>query len=269
MYSHPTLPRLLIRALERTGRPVTGRVPDHPAGGGGGEERARPLETTPSRVGYAIYAAPAPGTPLADLIGTSADEAALGFPAAMGFPMAPVAAGTDRGGALFDTTEATVSDDGLVIGFRLQLGGLKRPYELRHVGGGTYRSVGCELTFEWTDNERFQHLDVLLDRGETYHVAVQDVVQLYETGGAFDWSVTRTDVSRDADADPMASLLTVVWDDDGPGNDAESGRLDRPAAATDQGSAFRLPTDGTPSVGGRTIEETAEVLMAAGADDGR
>lgn len=222
---------------------------------------ARSLEDRPSALRYVLFAG-RDGMYATDGTGdgTVADPVDD-----FGFPFSPVVAGSDAGGAFFDTTAPTVSPDGGTIHYFLQFGGRRTPYALRHEGGGTYASRGAVATFEWTDAERFQlpYLDV----GRTYRANVRDVVQLYEPGGSFDWSVTRTDfVHRDDDAHAV-SLLYVVWDLDGPANDAlrdDRGDAGAPASEPSGPAIPRFPDDATPTVDGARIEETVGSLLESG-----
>ena len=238
-----------------------------PAGQSGQQSRGRHLEETPSRVAFALFAGrpglyvegdvpPAPDAPVAD-------------PAAdFGFPFAPAAAGVDPGGELFDTTVSTVTPDDRTIRYHLRFGGRTHPYALVHEGDGTYRSRGGVMDFEWSDRERFQQLDAFLERGGAYRVVVRDVVQLYEPGGPFDWSVTRADFFDRATETLVVSLLYVVWDEDGPENDPDAAPRGEPGvAAEDDGGpvAPTFPEDVTPTTDGAAIQETALSLIEGGA----
>lgn len=234
------------------------------SGTNGGPGGARPLEDRPSALRYVLFAG-RDGLYATDGHG----DGAVADPVDdFGFPFSPVVAGSDPGGAFFDTTTPTVSPDGGTISYFLQFGGRRTPYVLRHEGGGTYTSRGAVATFEWSDDERFQLPYLVV--GRSYRAHVRDVVQLYEPGGAFDWSVTRTDfVDRDDDAHAV-SLLYVVWDLDGPANDAfrdDRGDAGSPAADPAGPAIPQFPADATPTVDGAGIEVTVSSLLEAGLAD--
>lgn len=245
-------------AASGTAAPAAAR--SDPNGGPG----ARPLEDRPSALRYVLFAGRdglyAPDGPGDGTVADPVDD--------FGFPFSPVVAGSDPGGAFFDTTAPTVTPNGETIGYFLQFGGRRTPYDLRHEGGGTYTSRDAVATFEWTDDERFQLPYLVV--GRSYRVEVRDVVQLYEPGGPFDWSVTRTDfVDRDDDAHAV-SLLYVVWDLDGPANDAfrdDRGDAGSPAADPAGPAIPRFPDDATPTVDGAGIEGTVSSLLEAGLSD--
>lgn len=231
------------------------------------DERAGRLEDTPSRVAYSLFAGrpgmfatggrplPEPDNPVADPIRD------------FGFPYAPAATGVDTDGRLFDTTVSTVTPDANRIRYHLRFGGRSRPYSLVHRGGGTYRSEDGVLAFEWSDDERFQQLDAFLERGGAYRVVVRDVVQLYEPGGAFDWSVTRADFLDRSAGELAVSLVYLVWDEDGPENDPTAAPRGDPGVASGEPTgpdAPTFPADLTPTVDGDGLEATAMALITAG-----
>ncbi len=243
-----------------SGMPAPAAARSSPGGGQG----TRQLEDRPSALRYALFAG-------RDGMYAGDDRPGNGNVADpvddFGFPFSPVVAGSDRAGAFFDTTAPTVTPDGGTIHYFLQFGGRRTPYVLRHEGVGTYTSRGAVASFEWTDEERFQL--PFLAVGRPYRAVVRDVVQLYEPGGPFDWSVTRTDFfDRRADAH-AASLVYVVWDLDGPANDADDDRGDagRPASDPAGPAAPNFPDDVSPTVHGTDIGGTVCALIEAGLSD--
>lgn len=221
----------------------------------------RPLEPTPSTVDFVLYAGadglyggdnPAPDADMVDPMGD------------FGFPALPAATGTDAGGEKFDSTEATVSADGETAWYALTFGGRRTPYRLRHQGAGTYHSQDAVVTFEWTADERFAL--PFFTVGEVYQAAVRDIVQLYEPGGAFDWSATRADFMHTATGDHVASVLTIVWDRDGPENGVarERGSPGRSMTHAAGPSQPVFPAEVTPTVGGLTIREAVDYLVRSG-----
>ena len=217
---------------------------------------ASALEASPSAVSFDHYAS---------LAGQAGGDGGDATPAeAYGFPTHPMAAGSDPSGQLFDTTVPTVSADGETITYVLRFGGEPTPYRLVHRGGGTYRAVDATVTFEWSERELFPL--PFLTVGETYRAEVREVVQLYAPGGAYDWSTTRTDLIDPATDRAVVSVLTVVWDDDGPDNAAAEGRGSpgRGVADPEGPVAPTFPGSVTPTVDGLGIRETATRLLALG-----
>lgn len=223
--------------------------------------RAGPLEATPSTVDYVVYAG-ADGLFARDEPTADADVADA-F-ADFGFPTLPLACGTDTAGAVFDTTAPTVSADGGTIDYFLRFGGRQTPYQLTHQGGGTYRSGETVVDFEWTDAELYPL--PFFTVGETYRAVVRDVVQLYGPGGAFDWSATRTDFFARPSGTHVASVLTAVWDEDGPANSGlrHRGTPGRPVDHADGPSEPVFPRGVTPTVRGLTIEGVVAALVQSG-----
>lgn len=112
-------------------------------------------------------------------------------------------------GNLFDTTSAEITPNGQVIHYQLQFGADSKPYVLKHGEDGQYTSKGSVINVEGPAPT------LGVGPGE-YRATVRDVVQLYEKGGYFNWSVTRTDVFVRPDMEYSHSLLIIVWDEDGP-----------------------------------------------------
>lgn len=217
-----------------------------------------PLEASPSAVSFDHYAS------LAGQTATGEEGSDATPAAAYGFPTHPLAAGSDPSGQLFDTTVPTVAGDGETITYLLRFGGDPTPYQLVHRGGGTYRAVDATVTFEWSERELFPL--PFLTVGETYRAEVREVVQLYAPGGAYDWSTTRTDLVDPSTDQPVVSVLTVVWDVDGPDNGATlpRGSPGRGVADPEGPLAPTFPREVTPTADGLGIRETATWLLGLG-----
>lgn len=242
------------------GTPPPADARSHPDGG----RATRPLEDRPSALRYVLFA----GRDGMYAVDPPGDGAVADPVDDFGVPFSPVVGGSDPSGAFFDTTVARVTPNGGTIHYVLQFGGRRTPYVLRHQGAGTYTSRGAVANFEWTDDERFRL--PYLTAGRPYRAVVRDVVQLYEPGGSFDWSVTRTDFFDRTESAHAVSLLYVVWDLDGPANDAprtDRGDAGRPATDPAGPAAPRFPGDVTPTVDGTGIEGTVSSLIEAGLSD--
>lgn len=243
-----------------SGMPAPAAARSAPGGGQG----SRKLEERPSALRYVLFAG-RDGMYAGDRAsgdGTVADPVDD-----FGFPFSPVVAGSDPAGAFFDTTAPTVTPNDGTIHYFLQFGGRRTPYVLRHEGEGTYTSRGAVATFEWTDEERFQlpYLTV----GRPYRAVVRDVVQLYEPGGPFDWSATRTDFFDQRAGAHVVSLVYVVWDLDGPANDVDLDRGEAGRSVSDPAgpAAPSFPDDASPTVHGTGIGATVCALIEAGLSD--
>ena len=215
-----------------------------------------PLEASPSAVAFVHYAALAGG-----MAGVEGDAPAEPL-AVYGFPTHPAMVGRDPTGALFDTTVPTVSADDQRIEYVLRFGGEATPYRLAHLGDGTYRAVDATVTFEWSEEELFPL--PFLEVGSTYRADVREYVQLYGPGEPFDWSTTRTDLVDPDSGQVVVSMLSVVWDDDGPTNDAPTVRGDPGRGVMDPEGpvAPTFPSSLTPTVDGLDIAGAAAALAA-------
>lgn len=164
-----------------------------------------------------------------------------------------ISEGALTNGQVFDTTSADITPNGQTIHYQLQFDLNVKPYILRHEGEGRYTSRGAVVNFELPSQNPFG-----LPAGK-YRATVRDDVNLYEMGGAFDWSVTRIDFFVRHNMSYAGSSLVVVWDEDGPNNDDDEDRNPAsdhfPDYSDDNGALGDVYTD---------IDASAKALMGAG-----